>query len=1428
MRFKFIIFIFLLVTLKAFSVENGNYIVKLKNSKLFSQSIEKYKLPTIQAKPILSEMIDAFEKNQKNRVLSSEQTIYLNELGKYYLINSISSDDYELIKSFDEVESIVPNYIYSIDSISSTDFRVPNDAGYQRQWGLTAVKAETAWKFATGKGVIVGVVDTGIDYEHPDLKNSLWINTKEDINNSGYFEPWPYNVEIDGVRGDLNGIDDDGNGFIDDVIGYDFVDQLTANVGDYSKPDSNPMDENGHGSLVSGIIAAETNNKIGIAGLAFNAKIIAIRAFDAGGNAESDDIARAIVYGAINGAKVMNFSFGEKFYSPIIHDAVRFAYSLGCTMVSSSGNNNSDEQHYPSDHEEVITVGSANQQGERAFRSNYGSMLRLIAPGQEILSTNLGGGYRTADGTSMASPFVAGAAALLLEKNPSLSPADINGILQASATDLGEPGWDIYTGSGLLNLEKAFEIEGSSNLSINYPSQAAFFNRSQTKEFPFAANVVTPFFKSWQLFIGAGKNPGSWQAITKENFEQTLNDTIARINIEILQDTVYTARVLIKLANNNTIERRVLFNLVSEASPLEIKGLTTVNAYIDDRRVVLVAAETNQPSAFSIMYRPDGTTQDYKRLSEVERNTTDHFLIIDSRIPENVKMEGIVLARRQDGFVVSDTFSFICSGKNVPTSDFISKKYSIPLSYLHNQVKDLYGDGKPSIVVNDISELVFGNLVTYKFDGENFVKKDDSEELWVPAGIGDSNGDGIPEIFATGSGKSILYQGNSKGANPFSGALLKGLTKANFWGEAMYDLTGDGNEELIAYNDEAFFAMTYKDKSYQVLATASLDTNLLMLGTAEGAAIGDFDGDGKTELCHGDKFGNIHFFEFDNNKFTKEYTYKLSPSDGPNYICRLDLEGDGKYEVLVMNSTSSPLYKNGNGSERIWKASIFKSIGVNRYEVIWEEYFYGVREGVIGNLGFSYKNGVSAGNIDNQPGDEIIISTFPNLYIFKYDVATNKVKPLWWYPSAFANSALVYDFDGNGINDIGFGTFADTRFFEYDGGNNRAIAPSGFEGWATGLNSVFLQWDEVEGADFYKILQVFRNNNVSIEEVAETDKINIDISGLQANQWYEYAIVTVDNSKENKISNPTYSVDVFTHSLLEPDSVQIVDNSTLKVFFSGNLPSKPLESGDFIVVTEDEQKEILAHSAIAESDIIVLLKFDNDIDSGNYNLHILSFKDKYNSPSLEKKLQFTLKKESSNQKELYLARLEVIDGQTLMLRYSEAVVRDDAENTANYFLSRGGTIASVEQDPMDKSLVIINLESGPGVLGPLGKNYFLTVSNVVAESGNPMTKGAGNTLGFVFSADNNRAAFVYPNPIHLNDNPEIYFANISANAEVTILNLEGKVIRVLSETDGNGGIEWNGRDNKANLLQSGVYLFKVKDLRDKDKESRLKKFVVVR
>ncbi len=288
---------------------------------------------------------------------------------------------------------------------------------------LIPLQMEDAWEVTTGRpDVIIAVVDTGVAMNHPDLADGIWTNPGEIPD---------------------NGLDDDGNGFIDDVHGWDFADE-----------DNDPSDDYGHGTHVAGIVAARINNNQGIAGMAGGATIMPIDVFR-GGIGTYADLIQAIVYATDNGADVINMSLGALSYSRGEEAAVEYAWRRGVVLVAAAGNNGNNAWHYPAAHEHVIGVAATNAADQRVGFSSFGPFVSVSAPGYAILSSFPGGQYRSMSGTSMATPHVSGLAALILSRNPTLTNAQVRSIIETTADDLGAPDWDPYYGFGRINAARA-------------------------------------------------------------------------------------------------------------------------------------------------------------------------------------------------------------------------------------------------------------------------------------------------------------------------------------------------------------------------------------------------------------------------------------------------------------------------------------------------------------------------------------------------------------------------------------------------------------------------------------------------------------------------------------------------------------------------------------------------------------------------------------------------------------------------------------------------------------------------------------------------------------------------------------------------------------------------------------------------------------
>jgi len=353
-----------------------------------------------------------------------------------------------------EIIDAGPNYIAEIAS-------VPNDPLYPEQWSHQMTEAELGWDIETGDpDITIAIIDSGVAYDHEDLQANM-------------------------------------------VQGYDFVDidiDLYESYGwtlcdgeDYTLPDDNPYDYNGHGTHCAGIAAGIGNNGIGISGVSHNCSIMPVRAgfsiiypgYGEIGLLEYDDVANAIDYAVLNGTDIISMSFGGSHDGVGVGPAINSAYEQGVVLVAAAGNSNtsSTTSAYPAAYNTVIAIAATSGNDTKSYYSNYGIWIDVAAPGGDfnqdtmILSTVplVGGqssdpsGYKSLQGTSMAAPYAAGLAGLSLSNHPEFNNEEVRAVLRASADDLGDPGFDVYFGYGRVNVNNALQIDSACIADITSP-----------------------------------------------------------------------------------------------------------------------------------------------------------------------------------------------------------------------------------------------------------------------------------------------------------------------------------------------------------------------------------------------------------------------------------------------------------------------------------------------------------------------------------------------------------------------------------------------------------------------------------------------------------------------------------------------------------------------------------------------------------------------------------------------------------------------------------------------------------------------------------------------------------------------------------------------------------------------------------------------
>ncbi len=302
----------------------------------------------------------------------------------------------------------------------------PNDPQWTNQWHVRTITADLAWDRSFGSPVTVAIIDTGLETSHPDLAGNVWVNSDEIPN---------------------NGIDDDLNGRVDDRNGYDFV-----------LLDPIPDDADGHGTACAGIVGAVTNNAVGVAGIAPNARLMGLKCTNAQGFLYDSYLMPAYVYGADNGARVFSMSFFSDRVSPGERVALDYAWNKGVLPVVAAGNSARVFPYYPAAYENAMAVAALDTNNNRAGFSNFGSWVDVAAPGVSLTTTAVGAAYTNGfSGTSGACPHIAGVATLLFGAKPTATNIDIRRVIEDTATATIQSPIGEYTNYGLANTRAAMD-----------------------------------------------------------------------------------------------------------------------------------------------------------------------------------------------------------------------------------------------------------------------------------------------------------------------------------------------------------------------------------------------------------------------------------------------------------------------------------------------------------------------------------------------------------------------------------------------------------------------------------------------------------------------------------------------------------------------------------------------------------------------------------------------------------------------------------------------------------------------------------------------------------------------------------------------------------------------------------------------------------
>ncbi len=1269
------------------------------------------------------------------------------------------------------IEYVQPNYIHQLDY-------VPDDSLFGDQTYLQIIRAEAAWDIQLGSPeIIVGVIDTGIDYNHSDLRDALWINSDEDLNGNGRVD-----------SNDFNGIDDDGNGFVDDLRGWDFTDAPSfPDGGDFETPDNDPFDEHGHGTSIAGIIGASGDNRTGIAGLAFGCRVMNLRAGTSLGLLEEDDVAAAIVYAIENGARVINMSFGDDVASPLLRDVMQFAYNQNSVLVASSGNSGNDKIHYPSGLAETISVGATNNDDQLAGFSSYGSSVDVVAPGVNLLTTNLNNRYHEFSGTSASAPIVSALAALILSKTPRFSNETVKGLILSTSKDLGSPNWDNSFASGRIDAAAALASPFYSMARITRPRVDQAFASGLIAIHGTAAGAL---LDEYALQLGVGETPATWSELFREKNRQVIDESLFDLNITQLIDTLYTLRLIVQNKNNTTVEDKVRFFI--DRTPPVIFTVRQTLTLDGDRHSLLVEFETDDLCDAVIHFRPAGSSNDFQKLP-LRFRTTNHRALISQQIFFG-DMEFFIEAT--NGATVSsnsELFGADLSAPPVGGAPINQLLQNLPTGYLLSKSADFDGDSFKEIILNEYDNFNFQSLKFFEFDLHHFEEVHTLPNFLIPRDWGDSDGDGLLEIFCGSGSKSFIYEAGAP--NQFPANLVWADTTNDLWASRFADIDRDGRGEIILRLDETFSVWeTTGDNQYALVDSfpnPTVGSNSVGVPRSE---IGDFDGDGQLEILFGDFDGDVYIYE---NRGGNQYEFTWSDRqpliDTIDYLSSGDFDGDGVAEFVVGCHTDPSLDLESEFDSRRWLYRIYKRNGDNSFVTVWEQVFSGFQSPQ------QFDAGVCSGDIDNDVRPEILINVFPDYYIVDYDPNFAEYRVIWHAAPNRSNSAVVDDFDRDGRNEFYFNTGDEIVGYQLLSEFNGPPTPLAFNGRPLGPNLIELTWLPTHSRNGFHI---YRDGQLIPFARVESPPF-LDNTVLPDRE-YRYTITAIDSSLPVVESLPTPNIFVKPGAQPFLEQARYLPPNQVQVTFSEIMDQSVRNPNNYEIETIGALLSAISHRAGKE----IILTSPRDFSPGNYRLVAKDVADADGTP-IDTTRNFASFEITTVETSPYLIRATLSGANQLLLEFNEAMDAASVGDIANYVIEPNVQVASASRSSEDSKSVLLQISSSSPI-GPFGIDYVITVRKLKNLRGTVIRFGQGDSAALVFSRSDLKEIFAYPNPYRSNSGQDfVILAGLTRTAIVRILDASGRLLRTLQETDGNGGVQWDLKDEKGNNVPSGIYILYV-------------------
>ncbi len=1316
---------------------------------------------------------------------------------RYFTAILSEEPDWQTIKNskphFAGIEYIQPNYLNKF-------YITPNDPYYSNeQYYLSHIPE--AWDITTGNHqVIVGLIDSGMLFDHPDLQNNVYINPGE----------W-------GVNGELkdNGTDDDGNGYIDDWRGWDFADAPELSdigLGDYTTQDNDPTDENFHGTHVAGIVGADSNNGIGIAGINWTVRMMVLRAgfrtTEGSGYLQDDDASAALIYAADMGADVVNMSWGDANYSPIISDACQYAYDKGVILVASAGNSPEPVLSYPAQLSTVISVGAVDINKNLAGFSSFGPDLDLVAPGQDIYSTYQSSGadiYKNQSGTSMSAPFVTASIALLLSIEPGLSYEEVRSRLLMSCDDLGTPGFDNSYGNGLLNVHNFLTNTVSPKVIMTNPLD----HEGLSGEFDITGTVTSPNFMQYSVMYSAvdSRSGRGWLDVSTNDptphsyNEPVQNGVLAHFTFPPqFSDGDYKIRIEV-INTNGTTYSSIREIRIDRTPPDLIPGsLFSLMRYAAENVNYYVQAKFDEPVNLTV-----SCMTEFGDIYEAYSVTADSLQVV--RLPETLP-EGLIAIRL---YAVNhsnltyesewkDNFLEV-SYESVSGNGFEPTELGPPLVTSPN-ARDFDHDGNLEFIGMQLPDTGYGDVNIYQLYSNELLNKHLFYDKFWPLDLGNTSGTGT-EVLGLYLDTAFLYETPDSLSYPNNFALWHdtGISGGIF---ANYENTNStvAQDLILVKNLPAYrILQLYKRNPSATGTQPAFDAkNQIQNKTATSqrntfvpkVACANLDGDTIPDILAADTDGDIMIFEV-----TSQTTYNMTwtarlPVPNAYYLAVGDFNGDGGKDFVVGGYQTDLI----NPNKTFWYFNFFTTTGNDQYASV-------------GNISFTEvtsENSISCLDINNDGKDELLLSLSPNMYIVSY--VDGKFKPIWRGESLKTYQMLAFKEPTssnvhilvNNVNDQNV-----LRSYEIKASQvfTGPMTPENIRITPLNGNSVKMTWKQVD-ADYYQIHRRFNSIETVVGSTTSSEFVD---TTLVSGNTYEFAVSSIKNSMQPNESKYSQWKEVIPNPAPRLMQIEMTASNEVKLVFDQALASEAINVGHYQV--EPGIGNPFSTIIISESHGLLLRfrrPFPNDV--GDFTVKLSGITGVTGVPVEMSEYTFSYAIDCIPPE---VVSTEVISKNSIQVTFSESLNPEEASLAANYELIAplGDHENFIKSVTFQDAVATINFNNN---MMYTNQPYFLIISKVEDLHGNVISNHKNTARFFLTDIKDLSHLTVYPNPINLKEVNSIAFMNFPLNKDghLKIYNISGELVyhtNIPALTSVNYTYHWDMVNNSGKKVSSGMYFY---------------------